>query len=233
MLFKRVLTLFLSLSAICVAVGANVNIRGRVVDDTNEPVVAASVKVAGTATGTTTNTEGNYKLSVAARDTLVLVFSCIGFEEVRRPLIGASGDLTINVRLRQKTKELSGVEVTDIRRQTTTMQTLSSDTYRTSPDATGGSVEAVIATMAGVSSSNELSSQYSVRGGTYDENSVYINGIEVYRPQLVSSGQQEGLSIINPDLVGAVGFSTGGFPAEYADKMSSALDITYRQPPWH
>ena len=230
MLFKRVLTLFLSLSAICVAVGANVNIRGRVVDDTNEPVVAASVKVAGTATGTTTNTEGNYKLSGAARDTLVLVFSCIGFEEVRRPLIGASGDLTINVRLRQKTKELSGVEVTDIRRQTTTMQTLSSDTYRTSPDATGGSVEAVIATMAGVSSSNELSSQYSVRGGTYDENSVYINGIEVYRPQLVSSGQQEGLSIINPDLVGAVGFSTGGFPAEYADKMSSALDITYRQP---
>ena len=75
-----------------------------------------------------------------------------------------------------------------------------------------------------------MSSQYSVRGGTYDENSVYINGIEVYRPQLITSGQQEGLSIINPDLVGAVGFSTGGFPAEYADKMSSALDITYREP---
>lgn len=84
--------------------------------------------------------------------------------------------------------------------------------------------------MPGVTSSNEMSSQYSVRGGSYDENSVYINGIEVYRPQLVTSGQQEGLSIINPDLVGAVGFSTGGFPAEYGDKMSSVLDITYRHP---
>lgn len=226
---KLIISLFLligSLNALC----ANVNIRGRVTDDANEPVVAASVKVAGTALGTTTNTGGSYKLSVAERDTLVLVFSCIGFEEVRRPLVGANGDLTINVRMRQKTKELGGVEVTDIKRQTGAMQTISPDTYRTSPDATGGSVEAVIATMAGVSSSNELSSQYSVRGGTYDENSVYINGIEVYRPQLISSGQQEGLSIINPDLVGAVGFSTGGFPAEYADKMSSALDITYRQP---
>ena len=78
--------------------------------------------------------------------------------------------------------------------------------------------------------SNELSSQYSVRGGSYDENSVYINGVEIYRPQLVSSGQQEGLSIINPDLVGAIGFSTGGYPAEYGDKMSSVLDITYRMP---
>lgn len=230
MLFnKLIISLFLligSLNALC----ANVNIHGRVTDDANDPVVAASVKVAGTALGTTTNTDGSYKLSVAERDTLVLVFSCIGFEEVRRPLVGANGDLTINVRMRQKTKELGGVEVTDIKRQTGAMQTISPDTYRTSPDATGGSVEAVIATMAGVSSSNELSSQYSVRGGTYDENSVYINGIEVYRPQLISSGQQEGLSIINPDLVGAVGFSTGGFPAEYADKMSSALDITYRQP---
>lgn len=226
---KLIISLFLligSLNALC----ANVNIRGRVTDDANEPVVAASVKVAGIALGTTTNTDGSYKLSVAERDTLVLVFSCIGFDEVRRPLVGANGDLTINVRMRQKTKELGGVEVTELKRQTGAMQTISPDTYRTSPDATGGSVEAVIATMAGVSSSNELSSQYSVRGGTYDENSVYINGIEVYRPQLISSGQQEGLSIINPDLVGAVGFSTGGFPAEYADKMSSALDITYRQP---
>ncbi len=84
--------------------------------------------------------------------------------------------------------------------------------------------------MAGVTGSNEMSAQYSVRGGSYDENSVYINGIEVYRPQLITSGQQEGLSIINPDLVGSIGFSTGGFPAEYGDKMSSVLDITYRQP---
>lgn len=209
---------------------ANLIVKGRVIDDANEPVVAATVKVAGTSTGTFTNTDGVYRLSIAERDTLELVYSCIGFEEVRRKLIEANGELTINVRLRQNTKELKEVEVTEIKRQMETMQLISPESYRMSPDATGGSVEAVIATMSGVSSSNELSSQYSVRGGTYDENSVYINGIEVYRPQLISSGQQEGLSIINPDLVGSVGFSTGGFSAEYADKMSSALDITYRQP---
>ena len=209
---------------------ANLIVKGRVIDDANEPVVAATVKVAGTSTGTFTNTDGVYRLTIAERDTLELVYSCIGFEEVRRKLIEANGKLTINVRLRQNTKELKEVEVTEIKRQMETMQLISPESYRMSPDATGGSVEAVIATMSGVSSSNELSSQYSVRGGTYDENSVYINGIEVYRPQLISSGQQEGLSIINPDLVGSVGFSTGGFSAEYADKMSSALDITYRQP---
>lgn len=110
------------------------------------------------------------------------------------------------------------------------MQSLDTETYKLSPDVSGGSVESMLTTLGGVNSSNELSSQYSVRGGTYDENSVYINGVEVYRPQLVTSGQQEGLSVINPDMVGAIGFSTGGFGVEYGDKMSSALDITYREP---
>ncbi|MCM1292749.1 MAG: TonB-dependent receptor [Bacteroides sp.] len=209
---------------------ASVNIRGRVVDQANEPIVAASVKVVGTSTGTTTNTDGNYKLSVAQRDTIVIQFSCIGYNDERRTLVKPSGDLTINIRLREKSVELSGVEVTDMRRQTDAMQRMSTDDYRRAADASGNTVESMIQTLAGVSSSNELSSQYSVRGGTYDENSVRINGIEVYRPQLISSGQQEGLSVINPDLVGSVEFSTGGFGAEYADRMSSALDITYRQP---
>lgn len=224
---------FLSIILITLAVGiaaaASVNIHGRVVDQADEPVVAATVKVAGTSIGTLTNTEGDYRLSVAQRDTVVIVFSCIGYNEESRTLIKPSGDLTINIRMRDKSVELEGVVVTDIRRQTDAMQTMTPSEYR-APDASGNAVESMITTMAGVSSSNELSSQYSVRGGTYDENSVYINGIEVYRPQLISSGQQEGLSIINPDLVGAVAFSTGGFGAEYADKMSSALDIRYRQP---
>ena len=106
------------------------------------------------------------------------------------------------------------------------MVSVDREKMKLSPDVSGGSVEALITTMAGVNSSNEMSSQYSVRGGSYDENSVYINGIEVYRPLLISSGQQEGLSIINPDLVGSIGFSTGGFTAQYGDKMSSVLDIT-------
>ena len=97
-------------------------------------------------------------------------------------------------------------------------------------DVSGGSVESMLVTMPGVNSSNELSSQYSVRGGSFDENSVYINGTEIYRPQLLRSGEQEGLSIINPDMVGNIRFSSGGFPARYADKMSSALDISYRDP---
>ncbi|MDE5749366.1 MAG: TonB-dependent receptor plug domain-containing protein, partial [Duncaniella sp.] len=125
---------------------------------------------------------------------------------------------------------LNQVEIVELKKQTGSVERLDISDIKRSPDASGGSVEAVLTTMAGVTGSNEMSSQYSVRGGSYDENSVYINGIEVYRPQLVSSGQQEGLSIINPDMVGAVGFSTGGFPAEYGDKMSSVLDITYRQP---
>lgn len=120
--------------------------------------------------------------------------------------------------------------MTDYQKQTGTMQKIDRNELKLSPDASGGSVEALLTTMAGVNSNNEMSSQYSVRGGSYDENSVYINGIEVYRPQLISTGQQEGLSIVNPDMVGAIGFSTGGFSAEYGDKMSSVLDITYRQP---
>ena len=98
------------------------------------------------------------------------------------------------------------------------------------PDASGGSVESFIATQAGVSSTNELSSTYNVRGGNYDENSVYVNGIEVYRPLLIRAGQQEGLSFINPDMVENIGFSSGGFEARYGDKMSSVLDNTYRRP---
>ena len=125
---------------------------------------------------------------------------------------------------------LEGITVTDYQKQTGTVQTINTDSYRLAPDVNGGSVESLISTMAGVTQSNEMSSQYSVRGGTFDENSVYINGVEVYRPQLISSGQQEGLSIINPDMVGAIGFSTGGFAAQYGDRMSSVLDITYRQP---
>lgn len=110
------------------------------------------------------------------------------------------------------------------------MQTIDPKDFRLVPDASGGSIESMLATFAGVNSSNELSSQYSVRGGNFDENIVYINGIEIYRPLLVRSGQQEGMSVINPDLVASIGFSSGGFSAEYGDKMSSVLDIRYKRP---
>lgn len=233
---NRIISLCISLLSLLAAamplgaMGADVVIHGKVTDQNSKPIEFATVRVKGTAVGTTTGLEGDYRLTVAHRDTLVIVFTCIGYNEESRTLIDAKGDVTLNMRMRENTKVLEGVEVTEIQKQTGSIQRIDASDYKLAADASGGSVESMLATMAGVSSGNELSSQYSVRGGTYDENSVYINGIEVYRPQLISSGQQEGLSVINPDLVGAIGFSTGGFPAEYADKMSSALDITYKEP---
>lgn len=228
-MFRYILLTILCAASLLVH-AAQVNIKGKVTDTESRPVEFAAVRVAGTAIGANTDAAGDYKLSVGERDTLVLIFSCIGYEEVKRTLVKPTGDLTINVRLKTKDNVLDEVTVTDIRRQTGTMQSISATDYRLAADASGSGVESLLATLPGVSSSNELSSQYSVRGGTYDENSVYINGIEVYRPQLISSGQQEGLSIVNPDMVSRIDFSTGGFGAQYADRMSSALDITYRQP---
>lgn len=207
-----------------------VKIQGKIVDNEDKPLEFVTVRVAGTAIGTNSDLDGLYRLLCPKQDTIEVVFTCIGFEEVKRMLIDAEGDVTMNVRLKEKSKELSEIEVTEFKKQTNTMQIIDGEVFKLSPDVSGGSVEALLTTMAGVNSTNEMSSQYSVRGGTYDENSVYINGIEVYRPQLISSGQQEGLSIINPDMVDAISFSTGGFSAEYGDKMSSVLDITYREP---
>lgn len=231
-LFTSIIYPLLSFIVLATPLGAlaDVTIHGKVSDSENQPVEFVTVKVAGTAIGTVTGLDGGYRLSCAERDTLVITYSCIGYEEQRRTLIDAKGDLTLNIRMQSSSRQLGEVEVSEIKKQTGSMQKLDAGSYKLAADATGGSVESLITTMAGVSSSNELSTQYSVRGGSYDENSVTINGVEVYRPQLISSGQQEGLSIINPDMVGSIGFSTGGFTAEYADRMSSVLDITYRQP---
>lgn len=227
----RHISLLFFLSPLFALIGySQVKIHGKITDAQGEPVEFATVRIAGTAIGTTSGLEGDYSLSCPASDTITIHFSCIGFREETRRLIDASGDVTLNIRLQLTTEMLQQVEVTELKKQTGSIATIDASELRKNPDASGGSVESLITTMAGVTGSNEMSSQYSVRGGSYDENSVYINGIEVYRPLLVSSGQQEGLSIINPDLVGAIGFSTGGFPAEYGDKMSSVLDITYRQP---
>lgn len=208
----------------------NVKIQGQVTDENNEPLEFASVRVFGTLMGATTGLDGSYSLTVPANDTIRLTFSYVGYKESRRRLLEPKGTVTVNVKMEPETYVLQSVQVTDFRRQESGMDQLNKSSYKLAPNVSGNGIESMITTMAGVSSSNEMSSQYSVRGGTFDENSVYINGVEVYRPQLVSSGQQEGLSIINPDMVEAVGFSTGGFPARFADKMSSVLDITYREP---
>ncbi len=229
---RNKIILAIALLAVCVlpSLAENVRISGKVVDSDDQPVEFATVRVANSAIGTNTNLKGDYTLSVAQKDTIEMVFSCIGFKTVNHKLINPKGELTLNVRLYPLDVDLREIEVIGYRQNSNGMQTLNTESYKLSPDVSGGSVEAMITTMPGVNSSNEMSSQYSVRGGSFDENSVYINGRELYRPQLVRSGEQEGLSVINPDMVGNIKFSSGGFPARYADKMSSALDITYREP---
>ena len=138
--------------------------------------------------------------------------------------------MRVNVQMNYTSLQLNEVSVTAIRRQTTTMETLDAGRLKILPDPSGGSIESLIVTYAGVSSNNELSTQYSVRGGSFDENLVYVNGMEVFRPLLIRSGQQEGLSFVNPNLTEKVQFSAGGFDARYGDKMSSVLDISYKKP---
>lgn len=220
---------FVLLGALAASAKGSVKITGTVTDENNEPMEFVTVKI-GKAIGTTTGADGRYALTSPETDTLRITFTCIGYEESRRRLINPSGEVTVNVKMQPASYALGGIEVTDYQKQMGGMQKLDRNDFKLAPDVSGGSVESMLTTLAGVNSNNEMSSQYSVRGGSYDENSVYINGIEVYRPQLVSSGQQEGLSIVNPDMVGAIGFSTGGFSAQYGDRMSSALDITYREP---
>lgn len=209
---------------------AQVKIFGKVIDAEEQPIEFATVRIAGTAVGATTGLDGSYSLSVTESDTIEIIFTCIGYKEHKQKLISPSGNVNVNAKLFKTTRELEAIEVTEYKKQTGGMQTLDAGQLKVGPNASGNAVEGLLTTIAGVSSKDEMSSQYSVRGGSYDENSVYINGIEVYRPQFISSGQQEGLSIINPSLVGSIEFSTGGFSAEYGDKMSSVLDITYRQP---
>lgn len=209
---------------------AKVTIHGKILDEENQPLEFVSVRIGGTAIGATSDLNGDYSISTVEQDTITVIFSSIGYKEESRQLVNPKGDITINMRMSTLSHELAEINVTEYRKQTGAMQKIDNEAFKLSPDVSGGSVEAMLTTMAGVNSTNEMSSQYSVRGGTFDENSVYINGIEIYRPQLISSGQQEGLSIINPDLVDNISFSTGGFPAEYGDKMSSVLDIAYKEP---
>ena len=208
----------------------SVKLHGKVTDENNEPLEFVSVRIEGTALGAMTGLDGNYSLSIPKTDTIRVRFTYIGYDEATRRLIDPEGEVTLNVKMTPKAEMLSGIEVTDFQKRMGSVEIIKPESYKIAPDVSGNGVESMITTMAGVTSSNEMSSQYNVRGGTFDENSVYINGVEVYRPQLISSGQQEGLSIINPDMVDAIGFSTGGFPAQYADKMSSVLDIKYREP---
>lgn len=177
-----------------------------------------------------TSLKGDYSLQLQSADSVEIRFSMIGYKTKVRTLRRPRGKQTMQVVLHSSDNALSEVTITGKRIETGQTQELSKEHLKSMPSTTGNAVEEMIQSQAGVSTHSELSSQYNVRGGSFDENSVYINNVEIFRPFLVRSGQQEGISVINPDMVEKIGFSTGGYEARYGDKMSSALNIEYRRP---
>ncbi|MBO5226408.1 MAG: TonB-dependent receptor [Parabacteroides sp.] len=230
MKIRAIITLLCILMSIPAFGQSRAKITGYVRDADGNPLDLVNIRVKNTLNGTISNEKGFYSISLATGDSVTLIFSCLGYNKAERIIPQLTKDMRLNVRMNYTSLELGEVVATAIRKQTTTLETLNADRVKLLPDPAGGSIESLVVTFAGVSSNNELSSQYSVRGGSYDENIVYVNGLEVFRPLLIRSGQQEGLSFINPDLTESVNFSAGGFEARYGDKMSSVLDITYKKP---
>ena len=203
-------------------------LQGRVTDDDNNPVELATVSVVSQGKVAFTSLKGEFSMHLHSADSVAVKFSMIGYKTKVRVLRKPRGKQTLQVVLHTDATMLGDVNVTGEKIQSDQTQEIKIKDIKMAPSANGNGVEGIIQQQAGVSTHSELSSQYNVRGGAFDENSVYINNVEVYRPFLVRSGQQEGLSVINPYMVGKIGFSTGGYGAKYGDKMSSALDITYK-----
>ena len=203
-------------------------LQGRVTDDDNNPVELATVSVASQGKVAFTSLRGEFSMHLHSADSVAVKFSMIGYKTKVRVLRRPRGKQTLQVVLHTDATMLDDVNVTGEKIQSDQTQEIKVKDIRMAPSASGNGVEGIIQQQAGVSTHSELSSQYNVRGGAFDENSVYINNVEIYRPFLVRSGQQEGLSVINPYMVDKIGFSTGGYGAKYGDKMSSALDITYK-----
>jgi hypothetical protein len=192
---------------------------------------AVNISILNQSMGVTSNDNGKYDIEIPENRSIVLVYSFIGFEteKIRIPMLKKGQRYTLDIKLQSSSTLLNDVIITDQKSRKESFSRIKPKHVSVLPGNSGG-VEAILKTLPGVSSANELSSQYSVRGGNFDENLVYVNGIEIYRPFLVRSGQQEGLSFVNTDMVGSILFSAGGFEAKYGDKMSSVLDITYKRP---
>lgn len=229
---KRLYGILFFLSFCVTMMAQTFTLSGRVTDENGDALELATVTILPQLQVAFTNLKGEYSLTAQSADSVTVQFTMVGYKTKKRVLRRPRGKLTLQIQMFSD-NQLGEVVVTEKRRQTNTTEELTRDDLldvQRSASITGNAVEDMIQTQAGVSTHSELSSQYNVRGGAFDENSVYINNVEVFRPFLVRSGQQEGLSVINPDMVEKVGFSTGGFDAKYGDKMSSALDISYRKP---
>lgn len=205
-------------------------IYGKVTDEFNHPIELANVIVTDLLVGQTTNHRGAYEIQVLSDTTLNVSFSFVGYEPKQVTIRLKSGEKRkLDVTLKSSMTNLPDVVISSRALEASSLTRLDAKQATMLPSM-GGGVENLIKTLPGVVSNNELSSQYNVRGGNFDENLIYVNGIEIYRPFLVGSGQQEGLSFVNSRLVNNIEFSAGGFAAEYGDKMSSVLDVTYKKP---
>ncbi|MBR0527087.1 MAG: carboxypeptidase-like regulatory domain-containing protein [Prevotella sp.] len=229
MKLKSLIIIIYMVGVVVCAHAQSFTLQGRVTDEQLSPIELASVQVVKQGKATLTSLKGEFSMELQSADSVEVRFSMIGYKTRTRVLRNPKGKQTLQIILQENDQMLSEVNVTEMKRQTTQTQELRKEDMKNTPSTTGNAVEEMIQSQAGVSTHNELSSQYNVRGGSFDENSVYINNIEVFRPFLVRSGQQEGLSVINPDMVERIGFSTGGFAAKYGDKMSSTLDIGYKR----
>ena len=203
-------------------------IKGIILNENKEPVEGVNISCENKSTNS--NANGFYELTIPANQKVILVFSHVSLMKITTSLqLKPNEDFEFNVVMSDKAEQMGEVVIVNNRKRVQGITNLEPEVIRKIPGANAG-VENILKTLPGVYSNNELSTQYAVRGGNYDENLVYVNEIEVYRPFLIRSGQQEGLSFTNTDLVQNVDFSAGGFQAKYGDKLSSVLDITYRRP---
>ena len=227
--FARYLCLLSAVLFSAVMKADDFTLKGKVVDNEENALELVTVACPKQGRITMTNLKGEFSINLQSADSVEVRFSMVGYASRKRVFRNPKGSMTVKIVL-MPMEALQEITVTERRRQTSGTEQLNIENAKRGPSTTGNAVEELIQQQAGVSTHNEMSSQYNVRGGSFDENSVYINNVEIYRPLLISSGQQEGLSIINSDMVDKIGFSSGGFEAKYGDKMSSALDITYRRP---
>ncbi|QGY47081.1 TonB-dependent receptor plug domain-containing protein [Maribellus comscasis] len=209
----------------------NATLKGTIKDETGIPLDMVNIALKDYPIGTSSNRKGEFLLRIPAQKEIVVVYSSIGYVPVLDTIrAGVEEDVFREISMKILNQQLGEITVQEQRRNSGNVTRLDPKFATILPDASTGAVEALIKTLPGVSTNNELSSQYTVRGGNFDENLVYVNDVEIYRPFLIRSGQQEGMSFINSDLVSTISFSAGGFDAKYGDKMSSVLDIKYRKP---
>ena len=225
---NKFITILVLLLSTLTAFADDFTLKGKVVDEDGNALELVTVSCLAQGKVAMSNLKGEFTIELNTADSVEVRFTMVGYGVRKRVFRRPKGKMTVQI-VMHPSASLKEVTVTQRRRQTSQTEQLDAKNIKDVPSTTGNAVEELIQQQAGVSSHNELSSQYNVRGGSFDENSVYINQVEVYRPLLISSGQQEGLSVINPNMVEKIGFSTGGFESKYGDKMASVLDITYRQ----